>query len=298
MRAPPSPAPGHATLLPGEDEMDIGSIDLGERAGRNLGDLGPLMASIAAEGLHYPITAGPTGRLILGRRRLEACRRLGWRRIPAETITTVQEALDRIRRDAQNVQCVHPLTVAEAIGIDLALRELQWWPRDGSTATAGRRDLRREEMARALGLNGSQYGAARELVLAARGYRPLRGGGQQRIPAEEQARAREALALIRRPSDLKAAQRLYRTGASEWPPAPSHGPRRLPSRSQEDSVSAALAALGGIIAGLSTAMPLDTGIPSDVIKRWGHRADETLGVLQRFRKELRRYGYGDGTSNH
>ena len=60
----------------------IDEVKVADRV-RGLGDVGELMRSIAELGLLNPITVTPDLRLIAGAHRLEACRRLGWRDIPA-----------------------------------------------------------------------------------------------------------------------------------------------------------------------------------------------------------------------
>jgi ParB/Sulfiredoxin domain len=291
LRAPPSPAT--ATLSAGEGEMEIAAIDRGERAGRDMGDLDTLMACIAGEGLKRPIAVSPAGRLVLGARRLEACRRLRWRHIATETITKVPQALTRMRADNDGACCTHPLSVVDAMGMDFAVRELQWWPRDGSSSgNDGRRDRRRNEIAACYNLNGQQYGIARTLALAARGYRDYYGT-RYAISDAARERAQFALTTVRDPSDLRAALRLYREeNIPSEPPRPP-GLRRLPSRSQEASVSSALGALAGIITGLASAIPLDPGIHGEVIQQWGHDTKRAMGILAKFRKELKRHGYSD-----
>ncbi len=279
--------------------MEIAGISPGERTGRDMGDLGPLMACIAGEGLKHPVTVGPTGRLILGARRLEACRRLGWTSLDAETVTTVQQALDRMREDSADACCTHPLTVIEAIHMDFAVRELEWWergapPPPGST----RRDGRREMMAAMFGFgNGRQYGIARLLVLAARGHR-VEHGVWYPVSAADRERAEAALAIVQAPSDLNAALRLYETGTRHLPPSPPGPPRRLPVRSQMESVGSALAALAGITTGLAGAAPLDPATPAEVVRRWERDITQAIQVLNRLRKELRNHdGYRDGDND-
>jgi len=276
--------------------MDIAAIDLGERAGRDMGDLDRLMADITGSGLRRPITVGPTGRLVLGARRLEACRRLGWQRIDAVPVTHIQEALDRLRDDDADAVCTHPPTIPERVHVDFAMRELKWWPRDGSvrkkTLATGRRDDRCDMMARLLGMNGRQYILARMLVLAAEGWRSDRGA-RYPLPAEDQERAATALAAVHAPSDLYAAWRLYEAGAPPPPAVPLRGPRKLPVRGQQQAIGSAMGALSGITHGLAGAMPLDPSLPADVIQTWGQQTTQVIRILNQIRRELRRNGYRD-----
>jgi ParB family chromosome partitioning protein len=52
----------------------------------DLGDLQGLAASIRELGLLRPVLITPDDRLIAGRRRLEACKLLGWETIPVNVI--------------------------------------------------------------------------------------------------------------------------------------------------------------------------------------------------------------------
>ena len=60
----------------------IDSIVVGERLRKDMGDLEGLARSIAEIGLLHPIIITPDGQLVVGERRLRACKLLGWRTIP------------------------------------------------------------------------------------------------------------------------------------------------------------------------------------------------------------------------
>ncbi|EYT56585.1 chromosome partitioning protein ParB [Leucobacter sp. UCD-THU] len=64
-----------------EVERAVDSIRVADRLRQDLGDLTELCDSISELGLLQPVTITPDGDLICGWRRLEACRRLGKRRI-------------------------------------------------------------------------------------------------------------------------------------------------------------------------------------------------------------------------
>jgi ParB/RepB/Spo0J family partition protein len=76
----PSPAPPAAAGYP------IAKITVGARHRRDLGDIARLAACIADVGLLHPIVVKPDGRLIAGRRRLEACKKLGWAEMPVHVV--------------------------------------------------------------------------------------------------------------------------------------------------------------------------------------------------------------------
>jgi ParB family chromosome partitioning protein len=60
----------------------IKDIIIGHCYRQDLGDLQELAASIREFGLLRPVLITRDGRLIAGRRRLEACKLLGWETIP------------------------------------------------------------------------------------------------------------------------------------------------------------------------------------------------------------------------
>ncbi len=101
------------------DELDVRRIQPSKRAlRRDLGSLGELMASIEERGLLHPIVVRPLEdgfEVVAGNRRLEACKRLGWRRIPCHII----EIEDREAYEVsliENVQrrTLNPIEEAEA----------------------------------------------------------------------------------------------------------------------------------------------------------------------------------------
>lgn len=61
----------------------IEQVYVGDRLRRELGDIGLLAESIKQVGLLHPIVIRGDGLLIVGRRRLEACKLLQWKEIPA-----------------------------------------------------------------------------------------------------------------------------------------------------------------------------------------------------------------------
>jgi 16S rRNA G966 N2-methylase RsmD len=77
-----------ATALATEQRA-IASVKIGKRFRHEVGDLASLILSIESVGLLHPIVVTGKGELIAGRRRLEACRRLGWQEIPAVTVNGV-----------------------------------------------------------------------------------------------------------------------------------------------------------------------------------------------------------------
>ena len=67
-------------------EWPLQRIRVGRRFRKALGDLRALAESIEDVGLLHPVVVTPQGRLIAGRRRLEAVKLLGWRTVPVHVV--------------------------------------------------------------------------------------------------------------------------------------------------------------------------------------------------------------------
>src|SRR5690348_8932321 len=80
-------------VLPGDTLWSIEDIRVCDRHRRDLDDIKSLAANTAEIGLLQSIVIAPTGELIVGRRRLAACRLLDWREIPVRIID-----VDRVAR--------------------------------------------------------------------------------------------------------------------------------------------------------------------------------------------------------
>jgi ParB family chromosome partitioning protein len=68
------------------DTRAIATIKVGKRHRRDPGDIDALAASIADIGLLHPIIVNEQGLLLAGARRLAACKRLGWKKIPVNVV--------------------------------------------------------------------------------------------------------------------------------------------------------------------------------------------------------------------
>lgn len=66
--------------------LPISEIKIRGRYRRNLGDIPNLAASIQEVGLLHPIVVRRDNRLIAGERRLQACKLLGWKKVPVRVV--------------------------------------------------------------------------------------------------------------------------------------------------------------------------------------------------------------------
>jgi ParB family chromosome partitioning protein len=67
-------------------EWPLNRIRVGRRFRKALGDLRALAESVGEVGLLHPVVVTPQGRLVAGRRRLDAVRLLGWRTVPVHVV--------------------------------------------------------------------------------------------------------------------------------------------------------------------------------------------------------------------
>jgi len=98
-------------------EIQISEIEIGERHRKDLGDLEPLAQSIDEVGLLHPPTVNEDGVLIDGYRRIEACKMLGWKKIPVNRVNL--ENLVRGEHDANVFRKDFTPSEAVAIGKEL-----------------------------------------------------------------------------------------------------------------------------------------------------------------------------------
>ena len=98
-------------------EVPIADITIGQRHRKDLGDIGALADSIAADGLLQPIVLTPDHELIAGRRRIEAFKQLGRDTIP----TTIVDIDSIVRGEFAENALRKDLTVSEKVAIGTAL---------------------------------------------------------------------------------------------------------------------------------------------------------------------------------
>jgi hypothetical protein len=110
--------PDRVTAAPVE-AVPITAIRVGRRRRQALGPLDALCRSIIARGLIHPILIRGDGELVAGARRLEACRRLDWRTIPARRVDGLTDDQVRALELHENVERL-PLLDAEASAERLA----------------------------------------------------------------------------------------------------------------------------------------------------------------------------------
>lgn len=175
-----------------DSEISIRDIKPGYRQGRALGNIGALESSIRVTDLRNPVIVSPQGMLISGLRREVACRGLGWKTVQCKVVMSIEEALHLIEQERTDPTCAKPMTVLEAMRLDLQMRcELWWWPK--RPAAEGYAGLdHRKQLARAAGVAVHRYEALRRIVAAAEGWQMHTG---KKTPVDDETRlaAQEAV---------------------------------------------------------------------------------------------------------
>lgn len=98
-------------------EATIVDIKIGLRHRHDMGDIDGLAASIKELGLLHPVVINPEGTLIAGKRRIEACKRLGWTNIPIHIVDLQRLAHGQAAENFQRKD----FTPSEAVAIKRAM---------------------------------------------------------------------------------------------------------------------------------------------------------------------------------
>ena len=103
----------------------IYDIVVGERYRKDLGALGPLKASITELGLLHPVVIDGDRRLLVGGRRLEACKQLGMLTIPAVTAASLSELRQRVMAEKDENVCREPFKPSEMVAMGRKITEFE-----------------------------------------------------------------------------------------------------------------------------------------------------------------------------
>ncbi|RCH70517.1 hypothetical protein DT019_03230 [Streptomyces sp. SDr-06] len=195
--------------------LNTASVQIGDRARTDLGDLSALTDSIRVLGLLQPIVVTSDNRLIAGHRRLEACKALGMTQVDIVVAEHIHDAVDLLKAERDENTCRKAMTASELIALGRQIEELER-PKaaealrrgqlKGAASTAGRLSVpaneepaerydSREKAAEAVGLSTATYSRIKQIANAADGYAESRGHRSEVAP-ERQAESREALELI------------------------------------------------------------------------------------------------------
>lgn len=105
--------------------VPVADIVVGDRYRKDLGDLEPLKQSIAEIGLLHPVVIDVRRRLLVGGRRLEACKQLGMQTIPAVTAESLIELRQRVIAEKDENVCREPFKPSEMVALGKVIEEFQ-----------------------------------------------------------------------------------------------------------------------------------------------------------------------------
>jgi N6-adenosine-specific RNA methylase IME4/ParB-like chromosome segregation protein Spo0J len=158
-------------------ELPIDEIVVGERCRKEMGDISALAKSIEEIGLLHPIVITPKRQLVVGARRLEAIRQLGWSEIPTRTIESLDELWER-RSESQENFCRKDFVPEEFVALGEILESLERQAAKKRQARPGKersgklpereKGDAREIIGAAIGVSGKTYEKAKAVVAKAR----------------------------------------------------------------------------------------------------------------------------------
>ena len=142
------------------------TLQVGQRHRRDLGDVDQLAASIAELGLLQPIVITPTGTLIAGERRLQACMALGWTDVPVhvadiDAIVRGELAENVYRKDFTPSEMVAIAATVEKRERELAKQRMSEGGKVGKLSTPSDAGKTRDKIAAPLGVSGRTLEKAR-----------------------------------------------------------------------------------------------------------------------------------------
>jgi ParB family chromosome partitioning protein len=103
----------------------IHDIVVGDRYRKDLGDLEPLKQSITEIGLLHPVVIDGERRLLVGGRRLEACKQLGMLTVPAVVAASLAELGQRVMAEKDENVCRLAFTPSDMVALGKTISEFQ-----------------------------------------------------------------------------------------------------------------------------------------------------------------------------
>jgi ParB-like chromosome segregation protein Spo0J len=106
-------------------QVAIGTIAVGERTRKKMGDMDSLKASMTRLGLLHPIVVDGNINLIAGARRLQAAREMGWDTIAANVANNLDEAILALEAERDENGCRESFTPSEIADLAKRLRAIE-----------------------------------------------------------------------------------------------------------------------------------------------------------------------------
>jgi N6-adenosine-specific RNA methylase IME4 len=148
-------------------ERLISEIKIGQRHRRDLGDIEALARNIKEIGLLHTFPVTPSGELIAGERRLEACKLLGWKNVPVHQVDIDSIARGELAENTYRKDFTPSEMVAIARTVEQRERELAQQRMTLGKVSTGSTGKTRDKIAAPLGTSGRTLEKARAVVEAA-----------------------------------------------------------------------------------------------------------------------------------
>lgn len=105
--------------------VPVSAVVIGERCRKDLGDLNALAASIDAVGLLHPPVVTEDLQLVVGERRLEAVKLLGWDDVPVTVAVNMADVQRALYAERDENTCRKDLSPSEAVAIGVLIEEIE-----------------------------------------------------------------------------------------------------------------------------------------------------------------------------
>ncbi|MEO5927675.1 MAG: ParB N-terminal domain-containing protein [Patescibacteria group bacterium] len=105
--------------------MKLSQIKIGNRHRKDMGDIAALAESIKSVGLLHPIVLNGDDELIVGRRRFEAVKHLGWSDVSVSVAKTFDDVHIALLAERDENTCRKDFTPSEAVSMATALQPLE-----------------------------------------------------------------------------------------------------------------------------------------------------------------------------
>lgn len=103
--------------------LPIRSLRIGSRVRKDPGDIDSLVESIRSVGLLQPLVITEGNNLLAGGRRLEACKRLGWKEVPCVIPHSGWSLIQMLEAERDENTCRKDFTPSEAVAMGRVLEE-------------------------------------------------------------------------------------------------------------------------------------------------------------------------------
>jgi hypothetical protein len=169
-----------------QSELPVGEVVVGSRMRKSVGSVLPLAKSIETVGLLHPLVVNSRRELIAGGRRLEAVKKLGWVTVPVRVVETLDDAVAALKAELYENTDREPLTPTEVVEAGRRIEELEkpeaarrqaasqakkgvkvGVQGGGNLPPPENKGKTRDKVGEALGVSGSTYDRAKQVVAAA-----------------------------------------------------------------------------------------------------------------------------------